>query len=83
MQQSLRQGKTGKHAAIPMHPQWVAEIDTIPRRAVTILYDRFGKPFSDVENIRKRINTVLAHPAVVAAIAEAVALGELPEGVSL
>jgi integrase len=79
----LRQGKTGKYAAVPMHPRWVAEIDAMPRRAMTILYDRFGHPFSEVEKIRDRINHTLSHPAVVAAHAEAVALGEIGEGVGL
>jgi len=79
----LRQGKTGKFAAVPMHPRWVAEIEAMPRRAITILYDRFGQPFAEVEKIRDRINHTLARPAVVAAHAEAVALGEIDEEVSL
>lgn len=79
----LRQGKTGKFAAVPMHPRWIAEIDGMARRAVTILYDRFGKPFAEVEKIRDRINHTLAQPAVVAAHAEAVALGEIDDGVAL
>ncbi|MBC7496844.1 MAG: hypothetical protein H7243_06745 [Sphingomonadaceae bacterium] len=79
----LRQSKTGKFAAVPMHPRWVAEIDAMPRRAVTILYDRFGKPFAEVEKIRDRINHTLAQAAVVTAHAEAVALGEIDENVSL
>jgi len=79
----LRHSKTGVYAAVPMHPRWVAEVDAMPRRAVTILYDRYGKPFAAVENIRERINTVLAHPAVVAAHAEAVGLGEVAGDVVL
>ena len=79
----LRQGRTGKFTAVPMHPRWLAEIDAISRRAVTILYDRFGKPFVEAEKIRNRINHTLAQAAVVAAHAKAIALGEIDEGVAL
>lgn len=70
------QNKTGVAAAIPEHPLMTAEIARIERRAITILYDRFGKPFVDVEPIQARIRDLMAMPAVKAAIAEAGEAGE-------
>jgi integrase len=54
------QGKTRVFAAIPMHPLWLAEIDKVPRRALTILYDRSGQPFASVEPIQARIRDLMA-----------------------
>lgn len=79
----LTQSKTQKSVAIPMHPIWVAEIDAMPKKSVTILYDRQGKPFREVEMLRERINDLLLMPVVQAAIAEAVALEEMPADVHL
>lgn len=77
------QDKTGKSVAIPMHPLWTAEIERLPRRAVTILYDRAGRPFQSVETLRERINDVLASPALQIAIEAAVEAGELPKSKKL
>ncbi len=70
------QGKTGVAAAIPEHPLLTAELARVERRAVTLLYDRFGRPFSDPEPIQSRLRTLMDEPAVRAAINEAVAAGE-------
>lgn len=69
------QNKTGVAAAIPEHPLMTAEIARVERRAVTILYDRFGRPFADVEPIQARIRDLMDHKDVKAAIAEAAAEG--------
>ena len=74
----LTQEKTKKQVAIPMHPLWTAEIAKIEARAVTILHDRSGKPFSEDATLRERINDLMAGPAVQAAIAESIAAGECP-----
>jgi integrase len=79
----LVQSKTDKSVAIPMHPRWIAEIDATPKKSVTILYDRQGKPFREVEMLRERINDLLLLPTVQAAIAESVALEKMPAGVHL
>jgi integrase len=42
---SVRQGKTGKHLVIPVHKRLQAVLDTIPRRAVTILTSTEGTPW--------------------------------------
>lgn len=55
----LTQSKTGKDVAVPMHPLWLDEIAAIPRRAVTILYDRQGKPFGTTEAVQARIRRLM------------------------
>ena len=55
----LVQQKTGVAVAIPMHPLWLAEIDRMPRRALTILYDRSGEPFNGPSPIQERLRTLM------------------------
>lgn len=54
-------GKKGKGVpvAIPMHPDWLAELDAMPKRSVTILYDRFGRPFTGAKAIQERMRTLM------------------------
>jgi len=58
---SKRVGKRreGKQVHIPMHPLWVAEIDKHPRNAITLLYDRSGKPFSDTDRVQERVRRLM------------------------
>ena len=49
----------GVDVAVPMHKLWLAEIDQLPRSAVTILYDRMGKPFSDTDILQERIRRLM------------------------
>jgi integrase len=42
----LRATKNESDVSIPMHPVWLAEIDTVPRRSITVLYNRFDRPFT-------------------------------------
>jgi len=51
----LRSKKTKTIAAIMMHPMWREEIAKTEAKAVTILYDRSGKPFSGPDRIQERI----------------------------
>lgn len=51
--------KTKTLAYIPMHPVWAAAIRQMPRKAVTILYDRAGKPFSDTDRIQDRLRRLM------------------------
>lgn len=55
----LRHKKTAVYAAVPMHGLWLAELAKMPRRAVTLLYDRSGKPFADPEPIQARIRRLM------------------------
>lgn len=55
----LRHKKTDVYAVVPMHGLWLDELAKHPRRAVTLLYDRSGKPFSDPEPIQARIRRLM------------------------
>lgn len=79
----LQHGKTVKPVAIPMHALWLAEIGKVPARAVTILYDRSGRPFQSLATLRERINDLLARETVAAAIAQAIDEGEMPADADL
>jgi integrase len=62
---SLAQIKTGVDVAVPMHPLWIAELKATPRSAVTLLYDRSGKPFTGPDRIQERLRRLMAeieHP---------------------
>lgn len=61
----LSQKKTAKFVAIPMHPLWVAEIARHPRKAVTIMYDRTGKPFADTKIVQERVRRLMAEIGAV------------------
>lgn len=52
--------KNNADVAVPMHPLWLAEIAKVERRAVTILYDRQGKPFKSPRAIEERVRDLLA-----------------------
>jgi hypothetical protein len=51
--------KTKTPANIPMHPMWLEALDRVERRAVTILYDRFGRPFSGTDRIQERLRRLM------------------------
>lgn len=55
----VRSKKTKTDAFIPMHPLWLAEIKKVPRKSVTLLYDRFGKPFTGTDRIQERIRRLM------------------------
>jgi len=64
----LRHKKTKVQVAIPMHPLWLDELDRLPRRAVTLLYDRAGKPFGTTGAIQARLRDLMASKAVAEVI---------------
>lgn len=45
--------------ALPMHPLWLAEIAKAPRRALTILYDRSGRPFGTTGALQARLRRLM------------------------
>jgi hypothetical protein len=55
----VRSKKTSTDAFVQMHPLWLAEIKKVPRKAVTLLYDRFGKPFSGTDRIQERLRRLM------------------------
>ncbi|WP_244552312.1 hypothetical protein [Allosphingosinicella indica] len=55
----LRHRKTAAYAAVPMHPLWLAEIAKLPKKSVTLLYDRSGKPFADTDRLQASIRRLM------------------------
>ncbi|ATY30939.1 site-specific integrase [Sphingomonas psychrotolerans] len=55
----LSQVKTSVDVAVPVHPWWKEEIARVERCAVTLLYDRFGKPFASEDRIQERIRRLM------------------------
>ncbi len=55
----FRTSKNRTDVAVPMHPFWVEEMSKLPRRAVTILYDRTGRPFKSTKALQERIRDLL------------------------
>lgn len=55
----LSQVKTAVEVAVPVHPWWREEIDRVEKRAITLLYDRFGKPFASEDRIQERIRRLM------------------------
>lgn len=55
----LAQIKTDVDIAIPVHPWWRDEIDKLPKKAVTILYDRTGKPFASEDALQAQVRRLM------------------------
>jgi Phage integrase family. len=70
---SFEQQKTGVPVSIPLHPLWKEELARLPRRSVTLVYDRQGKPFGTTGAVQSRIRALMAHEAVQEVIADMVA----------
>ncbi len=51
--------KTKTYTPIPMAAEWIAEIKKLPRKAVTILYDRHGKPFADPNRLQESLRRLM------------------------
>ena len=49
----------GVQVAIPMHGDWLAAIDAMPRRSITILYDRYGRPFASTKTLQERVRRLI------------------------
>ncbi len=56
---SFTASKNRTAVTVPMHADWLAELARVPRRAVTLLYDRLGKPFSDPDVLQDRVRELL------------------------
>lgn len=55
----FRSSKKKVDVAVPMHPLWLAELAKHPRKAVTMLYDRQGKPFNNTKALQERIRDLM------------------------
>lgn len=78
----LTQRKTGVDVAIPMHPFWIEELAKLPRRSVTLMYDRSGKPFGTTGAVQSRMRDLMAMAEVQEVITDMVARETIAEGTS-
>ncbi len=79
-QQKVRRGGVTKDVAIPMHPFWIEELAKLPRRSVTLLYERTGAPFKTTAAVQERLRALMDKPAVQEVIADLVARESIVEG---
>jgi hypothetical protein len=59
--------------AVPMHPFWLEQLAKLPRRSVTLLYERSGAPFKTTAAIQERFRKLMSEPAVQEVIADLIA----------
>lgn len=59
-QQKVRRGGMTKDVAVPMHPFWLDELAKLPRRSVTLLYERTGAPFKTTAAVQERLRALMA-----------------------
>lgn len=81
-QQKVRRGGVTKDVAVPMHPFWTAELARLPRRAVTLLYERSGAPFRTTAAIQERLRALMATEPVREVLADLVARETIADGAS-
>lgn len=79
-QQKVRRGGITKDVAVPMHPFWIEELAKLPRRSVTLLYERTGAPFKTTGAIQERLRALMEKPAVQEMLADLVAREMVAEG---
>jgi integrase len=75
-----RRGGITKDVAVPMHPFWIEELAKLPRRSVTLLYERTGAPFKTTAAIQERLRALMAKEAVLEVHADLVAREMIDEG---
>ena len=77
-----RKGGVTKDVAVPMHSFWLEELAKLPRRSVTLLYERSGAPFKTTAAIQERLRKLMSEPAVQEVIADLVAREMIGEDAS-
>jgi integrase len=81
-QEKVRRGGVTKDVAVPMHPFWIEELGKLPRRSVTLLYERTGAPFKTTAAIQERLRALMTKPAVQEVLADLTARDTIAEGAS-
>ena len=79
-QGKVRRGGITKDVAVPMHPFWIEELEKLPRRSVTLLYERTGRPFQTTAALQERLRALMAKEAVQQVHADLVAREVIGEG---
>ena len=81
-QEKVRRDGSTKEVAVPMHSFWTDELAKLPRKAVTLLYDRTGRPFRSTAAIQERLRDLMDKPAVAQVLEDLVARETIAEGTS-
>lgn len=76
----LKQKKRKAEVAFPMHPYWLGELAKLPRRSVSLVYDRSGKPFGTTGAIQSRLRDLMDMEPVKQVVADLVAREVIAEG---
>lgn len=79
-QQKVRRDGATKDVAVPMHPFWLEELARLPRRSVTLLYERTGAPFKTTAAVQERLRALMAQDDVREIHADLVAREVVGEG---
>lgn len=79
-QQKVRRGGVTKDVSIPMHPFLIEELAKLPRRSVTLLYERTGAPFKTTAAIQERLRALMDKDAVRQVLADLTARETIGEG---
>ena len=58
-QEKIRKGGVTKNVAVPMHFLWIEELAKLPKKSVTLLYERTGAPFKTTAAIQKRLRKLM------------------------
>lgn len=78
-QEKVRRGGMTKDVAVPMHQFWIDELAKLPRRSVTLLYERTGAPFKTTGAVQERLRALMASDAVREVHADLVARETIAE----
>lgn len=79
-QQKRRRDGSLKDVAVPMHTFWTDELQKLPRKSVTLLYERTGRPFKTTGAVQERLRALMAKDPVQEVIADLVAREVIAEG---
>ncbi|HEX8415014.1 MAG TPA: hypothetical protein VF637_14175 [Sphingomicrobium sp.] len=79
-QDKVRRGGVTTDVAIPMHPFWLEELARLPRRSITLLYERSGAPVKTTAALQERFRALMSKPEVQEIHADLVAREMIAEG---
>lgn len=79
-QEKVRKGGITKDVAVPMHPLLLEELSKIPRKSITLLYERTGAPFKTTAAIQERLRKLMDKEPVRQVLEDLTARETIKEG---
>ncbi|WP_161555566.1 hypothetical protein [Sphingomonas carotinifaciens] len=79
-QEKVRKGGMTKDVAVPMHPLWIEELAKLPRKSVTLLYERTGAPFKTTAAVQERLRALMDRAPVREVLEDLIARETVKEG---